>query len=109
MRALAPFLMLGLSSCATSVSELGQDAPSVVFQSNRTAEAVATCLVTSLRWDNQLVRMGDGHFVVSRNSAYGSPLFRWDFFDTETGSRAELRTGVGLGGSGEQKARECAA
>lgn len=109
MRILFLAMLLALAGCATSMGALGEKSPDLVVTSPKPAEQVASCLISSLQWENQLLRLADGHFVIVRNSSYGTPIFRWDFIDTDAGSRAELRTGVGLGGSGQEKARQCAA
>lgn len=109
MRILLLLAPLALTACATSMGGLGEKSPDLVLSSEKPAEQVAACLISSLQWENQLLRLADDHFVIVRNSAYGTPIFRWDFIDADTGSRAELRTGTGLGGSGQEKARQCAA
>lgn len=108
MRRLALLLPCALTACATSLAGLGEKEPRFTLDSAKPAEEVATCLVTSLNWSNDLMRMAPGHFVIVRNdNTYKIPMIRWDIKDTPGGSRIELRATAPFG-EGADKARACA-
>lgn len=107
MRILFLFAPLLAGACATSTAGLGEKSPSLAFEGTRPAEQAANCLSAELVGNNPILKMGDEHFVVTRNNAYGIPVVRWDVYGTPTGNRVELRASFGIN-VGEPKARACA-
>lgn len=98
---------LVLSGCAASVDGLGKKSPALTFESSKDAQAVANCLALKLYSAGDVLRLSDDHNIVTRKNGYGMIMVRWDFINTPSGSRVELRSQTPFG-EGADKARSCA-
>ena len=105
MRYLAVFAALPLSACAMSSGGLARTAVDQTYTSNKTPQAVATCVVESLMGNN-VIRNDGQHYWVLRMNGYGVPQTRWDFLPVEGGTRVELRMAIPIA-SGDDKVRAC--
>ena len=76
------------------------------LHSSKQPAAWATCVAERLAADVELRNDGTKFWII-RSNWYGSPIHRWDFIPTESGSRAELRSSININ-SGETRVKECA-
>lgn len=103
---LAAALALPLAACATSAAGLAKGDVDATYSSAKAPEDVAGCLANELKADNDLFRLADGHYVLTRKNGYGIPTVRWDFIREADRTRIELRTSLPVG-SGQDKLRGC--
>lgn len=106
IRIAAILAFLPLTACAISSAQLGRDEVDLTLTSAKAPDIVAGCISTSLIGSNPIVRLAEGHYVVTRVNGYNIPVIRYDVFATATGSTVELRTSVPVG-AGADKARAC--
>lgn len=100
-----PFLLV-LAGCAHSLDYLAQKPVEAEFTSSKPARQVADCYRQQVYSPMELMEPEPGHFIIPLANGYGAQMGRWDFWDTEAGSRIELRSNLAFG-EGEDKMKGC--
>ena len=95
-----------LSGCAFSSASLYKREPMASFTSTKAADIVSGCIATSLNGASQAVRVGEGHYAVTRSNSFGAPAVRYDVEQAGSGSAVQVRSASPVG-EGLDKVRGC--
>lgn len=88
---LAALAAILVSGCAVQVGEIRRPYVAARIDSTKPASQFSQCVGQAM---NLPVRSDEGILTITRTNKTGVQVARWDFFATNNGSQAELRTGA---------------